>query len=137
MTEKDECDRGKGETSLEHAKADLAAAKEELADAERHVEKALAEVDEALEEEEEGHRGFRVEVLYDGVKKPFEVRPIEAVKTLLDKAVAAFGPLQNPHLLGLFKGGAELPDTSSLKDAGVKPHDVLLLRPSQVRGGQA
>jgi hypothetical protein len=32
-------------------------------------------------------------------------------------------------------GGKELPDAETLKQAGVKPNDVLLLRPSTVKGG--
>jgi len=74
-------------------------------------------------------------VLYDGVKKPFVVRPEETVKRLLDQAISAFGPLPNPHTLSLYKAGKELPDGETLRQAGVKPHDVLLLRPSAVKGG--
>jgi Ubiquitin family len=78
---------------------------------------------------------FTVEVLYDGVKKPFVVRPNETVKQLLDQAIKAFGPLPNPHMLSLYLAGKELPDAETLKQAGVKPNDVLLLRPSTVKGG--
>ena len=52
-----------------------------------------------------------------------------------DQAIAAFGPLPQPHILSLFEGAKELNDTSTLKDAGVKPGDTLLLRPSKVKGG--
>jgi hypothetical protein len=41
----------------------------------------------------------------------------------------------NPHTLSLYKDGKELADTSTIKQAGIKPHDVLLLRPSTVKGG--
>jgi hypothetical protein len=57
------------------------------------------------------------------------------VKQLLDKAIAAFGPLPNPHTLAIYKDGQELADSLTIKQAGIKPHDVLLLRPSTVKGG--
>jgi len=78
---------------------------------------------------------FAVEITYNGVDKKFEVEAEELVGTLLRKAVTAFGIVQNAHLLALFRDGVELPDSKSLEQAGVKPHDVLLLRPSAVRGG--
>jgi hypothetical protein len=124
------------EGELQMAEADLAAAKRELAQAEGDVEKAEASV-EAIIEEEEHRREFKVEVLYNGVKKPFEVRREEVVKTLLDKAVKAFGPIPNPHTLSLFtEAGKELDDTLTIAAVGVKPREVLLLRPSKVKGGQ-
>jgi hypothetical protein len=92
--------------------------------------------DEHFHSSEAEHVGlFTVEVLYDGVKKPFVVRPEETVKRLLDQAIQAFGPLPNPHMLALYKAGKELSDGDTLKQAGVRPHDVLLLRPSTVKGG--
>jgi hypothetical protein len=84
---------------------------------------------------EDGDVGFEVEVIYDGVKKPFRVLPHDLVKTLLEKAIAAFGPLPNPHTLALYKGAEELKDDATVQNAGVKPHDTLLLRPSTVKGG--
>lgn len=80
-------------------------------------------------------RNFTVEVLYDGVKKQFEVRSDEKIQTLLDEAKAAFGALPDQHRLSLFKDGTALPDSETLKTAGVKPGDVLLLRPNEVKGG--
>jgi hypothetical protein len=119
---------------LRHAEHDLEKALEREAEARHGVEKAEAEVKEAIRELEHPAT-FTVEVLYDGVEKTLEVRPEETVKTLLDKVIAAFGPLPTPHTLSLYKGGEELADAQTLKDAGVKPHDVLLLRPSKVKGG--
>ncbi|MFZ1008144.1 MAG: hypothetical protein WAN65_14990 [Candidatus Sulfotelmatobacter sp.] len=121
---------------LRNAEHDLATALKEERDAERHIVKAEAEIAEAMREEEEV-RQFAVQVLYDGVKKPFEVRLEETVKRLLDEAIKAFGPLPSPHTLSLFKGTTELPDSQTIKEAGIKPHDVLLLRPSKVKGGRA
>jgi hypothetical protein len=119
---------------LRHAEHDLEKALEREQEARHEVKEAEAEVAEAIQELEHP-REFTVEILYDGVKKKFEVRAEETVKALLEKAIAAFGPLPNPHMLSLYKGGNELSDTQTLKDAGVKPHDVLLLRPSKVKGG--
>lgn len=130
--EKSEC--GSEGERLEHAKADLEKAEAELKRAEHDIERAEAEVEEAIREEE-CPEVFNVEVLYDGVKKPFEVRLTEIVKTLLDKAIAAFGPITNSHLLSLYKDGKPLPDADTIKQAGVKPCDVLLLRPNEVKGG--
>jgi hypothetical protein len=79
---------------------------------------------------------FEVVISYDGVKKHFEAHPHELVKTLLDKAIRAFGITQNQQTLALFtEGNVELPNTETLKAAGVKAHTHLLLRPSTVRGG--
>ena len=68
--------------------------------------------------------------------KPFEVRHDELVKTLLDKALAAFAPIPNPHTLSLYKGADELEDGKTLEQSGVKRRDKLLLRPSKVKGGK-
>jgi hypothetical protein len=119
---------------LEKAEADLAEARGELAEAERDIERAEGEVREALEEEKHPEE-FEVSVTYNGVKKPFEVRRNELVKTLLDKAIKEFGSPPNPHTLSLFKGTEELQDGKTLEASGVKPHDMLLLRPSTVKGG--
>jgi hypothetical protein len=87
------------------------------------------------DQHKESHR-FEVTVIYNGVPKEFEVRRDELVQRLLEQARQKFGVNQNPHLLGLFtKEGVELNDNQTIEAAGVKPHDVLLLRPSTVRGG--
>jgi hypothetical protein len=128
--------RTEGE-ALEHlrgAEQDLDKAREKESEAEREVAKAEAEVKEAIHEIEHA-RHFTVEIIYDGVKKPFEVRIEETVKQLLDRAIHAFGPLPNPHTLSLYKDGKELADSQTIKEAGIKPCDVLLLRPSTVKGG--
>jgi hypothetical protein len=110
---------------------------EHLHQAEHDLEQARAkerEIKEAIEEIEIS-RVFEIVVLYDGVKKPFKVRVEETVKHLLDQAIAAFGPLPNPHTLSLYKDGKELADGQTIKQAGIKPCEVLLLRPSTVKGG--
>ena len=111
---------------------------EKAREKEREVQKEIVEAEAKVAkvtEEIENPQVFTVEVLYDGVKKSFEVRVGETVKHLLDKAIRAFGTLPNPHTLSLYKDGKELPDTQTIKEAGIKPCDVLLLRPSKVKGG--
>jgi len=123
--------------ALEHlrkAEHDLEKALEKEHEAEREIVQAEVEIKEAIREIEHA-REFTIEILYDGVKKKFEVRIEETVKHLLDQAIGAFGPLPNPHTLALYKDGKELPDSQTIKAAGTKPHDVLLLRPSTVKGG--
>jgi hypothetical protein len=79
---------------------------------------------------------FKVTVLYNGVPQKFEVRGDELVRRLLEQALQVFGPIPNPHLLGLFdQAGVELTDSQTIEAAGVKSEDMLLLRPSSVRGG--
>ncbi len=80
-----------GENVLEAAEAELAQAKLELEKAERHVEKAERDIAKAIEQEKRPHQ-FEVTVLYNGVKKPFEVRRDEIVKTLLNDAIRRFRP---------------------------------------------
>ncbi len=80
---------------------------------------------------------FAVEITYNGVTKPLEVNPEERVQAVLQQAIAAFGITQNPHLLGLFReNGTEVPDNESVERAGLKPGELLLLRPSSVRAGR-
>jgi hypothetical protein len=123
------------ERELETAEAELAVARGELKAAETDIEKAAHTIEALIEEEKHPHQ-FKVTVIYNGVPKPFEVRRDELVKRLLDEAKQAFGPINNAHLLGLFnKAGVELKDDQTIEAAGVKPDEVLLLRPSSVRGG--
>jgi hypothetical protein len=119
---------------LEKAQADLAQVEQTERAAEKEIAEAEHEIEEAIRKEEHSNE-FPVVVLYDGIKKPFQVRPEEIVKRLLNQALAEFGPLPNPHTLALYIGGKELIDSQTVKEAGIKPHDVLLLRPSAVRGG--
>ena len=124
-----------GEGNLKAAEDELLEAERELKTAEHDVEKAERDISKAIEEVKHPHQ-FKVTVLYNGVPKQFEVRRDELVQRLLDQARQAFGPINNPHLLGLFtKAGVELNDNQTIEAAGVKPDEVLLLRPSTVRGG--
>jgi hypothetical protein len=79
---------------------------------------------------------FAVEIVYNGVSKPLQVQPEEQVTALLHQAIAAFGVTQNPHLLSLFRqDGTVVPENESIERAGLKPGEVLLLRPNAVKGG--
>jgi hypothetical protein len=92
--------------------------------------------DKGAGHDQEKPHAFKVTVTYNGVAKAFEVRRDELTVRLLDQARQKFGPIPNAHLLGLFNAnGVELQDNQTMDQAGVKADDVLLMRPSQVRGG--
>jgi hypothetical protein len=79
---------------------------------------------------------FAVEIVYNGVTKPIQVQPEEQVTALLQKAITTFGITQNPHLLSLFRqDGSVVAENESVERAGLKPCEVLLLRPNAVKGG--
>jgi hypothetical protein len=81
-------------------------------------------------------RKFAVEVVYNGVTRPLQVETEEQVAALLQKAIAVFGITQNPHLLSLFRqDGSVIPENESVERAGLKPCEILLLRPNAVKGG--
>jgi hypothetical protein len=79
--------------------------------------------------------GFPITISYNGESRSFQVLPQETVRQILDRAIAEFGPLPNPHMLALFKGAAELQDNQTVHEVGIHPHDELVLRQSAVRGG--
>jgi hypothetical protein len=79
---------------------------------------------------------FAVEVIYNGVEKSLEVEAHESVTALLQKAITEFHISQNPHLLSLFReDGSVVPENETIERAGIKPHEILLLRPNAVKGG--
>jgi hypothetical protein len=79
---------------------------------------------------------FEVEIIYNGVEKKLKVEEDETVKQVRERAVQIFGAQQG-HLLALYTAaGQELTnEAQTVREAGIRPHDKLLLRPSQVRGG--
>jgi hypothetical protein len=125
---------------LQRALADLEKASEEvrvaagtLRLAEKNLERAAAEVKEAREHP----RTFKVIVLYNGLEREIEAKPDELVKVLLARAIAAFGSPPNPHTLSLFTNdGRELKDDQTVREAGVRRCETLLLRPGAVKGGK-
>jgi hypothetical protein len=79
---------------------------------------------------------FDVEVIYNGVGKALQVEPRELIAVLLQKAIAEFHVTQNPHLLSLFRqDGTAIPENETVECAGIKPREILLLRPNAVKGG--
>jgi hypothetical protein len=78
---------------------------------------------------------FAVQVVYNGATKPPQVELEERVTALLQQVIAAFGVTQQPHLLSLFRqDGTLVPENESVERAGVRPDEVLLLRPNAVKG---
>ena len=94
---------------------------------------------ETVAEAKTGHevkKSFDIKVIYNGVPKEIRVKPEETVKQVLDQAVAVFAPLPQPHTMALYnEAGVELNDALTVGQAGIHPHDRLLLRPSKVKGG--
>jgi hypothetical protein len=79
---------------------------------------------------------FAVEVSYNGITKSIQVESEERVTALLQRAISAFGITQNGHLLSLFRqDGSLVQENESVAGAGLKPGELLLLRPNVVKGG--
>lgn len=79
---------------------------------------------------------FDVEIVYNGIPKPLKVELHETVSTVLKRAITEFHITQNPHLLSLYReDGSVVPENESVERAGLKPCQVLLLRPNAVKGG--
>lgn len=80
---------------------------------------------------------FEVEITYNGITKSIEVQAEQQVSSLLARAIALFGINQNPHLLSLFRtDGTLVPENESVERAGLRPKELLLLRPNAVKGGE-
>jgi hypothetical protein len=88
---------------------------------------------------EDADQESKVEVIYNGVKKKVEFEFSETMGTLRERAIKEFGNVPTPHLLSLFTtAGVEFgpdQDQKTVREAGIKNNEVLLLRPSVVRGG--
>jgi len=86
----------------------------------------------------DGHGPDKLEVvvIYNGIRKPLKVALTESMPDVLQRAISLFGSLPAPHTLALFtEAGNELPNSGTVKEAGIRPGEKLLLRPSTVRGG--
>jgi hypothetical protein len=82
------------------------------------------------------HETTAVIVTYNGIDKDVAYNAKEAMPALLEAAIRAFDIHDNPHVYALWTvSGVELPNDGSVEAAGVRPGDVLVLRPSAVRGG--
>jgi hypothetical protein len=79
---------------------------------------------------------FEVTVIYNGQKKPLRVSNAELIRDILARAITLFGSLPNPHTLALYTADkGELKDEWTVKEAGLTPHEEVLLRPSTVKAG--
>lgn len=77
-----------------------------------------------------------ITVTSNGIDHTIDYNPHQAMQTLLEHALNAFDVRENRHTMALFTvDDVELPIEGSVEDAGVKPGDLLVLRPSRVRGG--
>jgi hypothetical protein len=98
----------------------------------------MNDIVEREKEKKENPKKFTVEIVYNGVTKPLEVESEQRITAVLQHAIALFGITQNPHLLSLFRqDGSQVPETENVEGAGLKPAEVLLLRPNAVKGGGA
>lgn len=81
----------------------------------------------------------KVRVIYNGVTEKIEFQFSETLGVLRERAIKAFGNVPTPHLLSLFtSAGVEFGperDQQTIREAGIKKNDELLLRPGIVRGG--
>lgn len=79
---------------------------------------------------------FEVTINYNGSKRPLKVTNSELIKSVLERAIALYGNLPNPHTLSLFTADrGELKDEWTVRAAGVTPQEEVLLRPSTVKAG--
>jgi hypothetical protein len=93
-------------------------------------------VENGKEREIGNDKQFAVQIVYNGVTKPLEVERNQLVTVVLQRAITLFGITQNPHLLSFFRqDGSLVPETDTVERAGLKPGQVLLLRPNAVKGG--
>ena len=78
-----------------------------------------------------------LEILYNGIAKKIEIDRDATIKMLLERAIAIFGNLPQPHTLALWtEKGVELTnEQQTLKAAHIGDGESLLLRPSAVKGG--
>jgi hypothetical protein len=99
------------------------------------------EVSEVAQADVHGHedRESKVEVIYNGVKKKVQFEFSETMGVLRERAIKEYGNVPTPHLLSLFTtAGVEFgpdQDQKTIREAGIKKNEELLLRPGVVRGG--
>ncbi|MCR4347870.1 MAG: hypothetical protein NUV55_11805 [Sulfuricaulis sp.] len=79
---------------------------------------------------------FEIQIVYNGLTKSLTLEPHQQITAVVEHAAHLFGVTQNVHTLALFKeDGTEIPVNQSVAAAGIKPGELLALRPSTVRGG--
>jgi hypothetical protein len=93
-------------------------------------------VDTEKDHQEKTERKFSVQIVYNGITRALALEPEEHITAVLQRAIALFAITQNPHLLSLFRqDGSQVPETGTVHSTGLKPGEVLLLRPNAVKGG--
>ena len=76
-----------------------------------------------------------VTVTYNGVDRELFYTPNASVNSLLEHALNEFGVRENRHTMALVTtAGVELDLNAHLEDV-IQPGELLVLRPSTVRGG--
>lgn len=79
---------------------------------------------------------IEIQIIYNGLTKELEIQPHEQITAVVERAAHLFGITQNVHTLAIFRmDGTEIAVNQSVTAAGIKPHELLALRPSAVRGG--
>jgi hypothetical protein len=79
---------------------------------------------------------LQVNILYNGVTRPLEVRDHERIADVLQHAIHLFGITQGPHLLSLFRvDGTKLEEQLTVEQAHIHTGEELVLRPDVVKGG--
>ena len=79
---------------------------------------------------------FEITISYNGLDKPLTVSRDELISSVLTRAIALYGGLPQPHTLALYtEDRGELSDGQTVKEAGIKKREKVLLRPSTVKAG--
>lgn len=79
---------------------------------------------------------FEIQVVYNGLTETLEVQSHEQVTAVLQRALNIFNITQDrQNFVFSRENGSEVPNDQSVSDSGIKPGELLLLRPRQVRGG--
>lgn len=97
-----------------------------------------------VENERDQAKAFKVRVTHNADVEPIEVELQEQVSKVLQDAVNAFKLAVQPHTMGLFtesgvqvagrkQDGSDIQQT--VKDAGIEPDQLLVLRQVVVSGG--
>ena len=94
-------------------------------------------MESVVEVQEHSAKVETFEINHAGDLKPFKYIADERVETVIVDAIRRFQLAAQPHQLGLFKAGQTNPLESSktLREADVRPGEVLILRPIVVQGG--
>ena len=98
----------------------------------------LTDVADPLPTPESHPRHGVIDVTYNGSDIEAAFKPHEGMEHLLNHALNKFNIHENRHVMALWTtAGVELPITGTVAEAGIKEGELLVLRPSAVRGGEA